>query len=172
MENKFYIGQRVRYIGEEDDALIGKIGVIVGGREEILTVEFDAEFEGHSGEIDRSLLRHPGHCWNVTYDEVEPLTPRENAFYALGVREGVPFNIEDCDGGELEDGPYELIDGDVVDCVGDALSMYELGCLFDGGPMPLGSDEEDEIVAKIRQLSAEIDALRDELNRLMVEAVG
>ena len=168
MSDKLYIGQCVRVIpGAALEELIGKVGVIVGGNDVLPLVEFYDDFDGHEGSLSESgLLRKECNCWSVGASFLVPLSKTEAALYALGVREGVPFEIKRNDGEFYGWGPYTLENGEVYDGNHDDLTVDELKYLFQNGPAPVADDDTQEILQKIETLAEEIDELADELNQI------
>ncbi|BAL85157.1 hypothetical protein SELR_pSRC300840 (plasmid) [Selenomonas ruminantium subsp. lactilytica TAM6421] len=168
MSDKLYIGQHVRVKKDTSEVqLEGKVGVIVGGNNEAPLVEFYGDFPGHNGGLgDAGLLREKDSCWMVNVDKLEPLSKKETALYALGVREGVPFEIKRNDGEFYGWGPYTLENGEVYDGNHDDLTVDELKYLFQNGSAPVADDDTQEILQKIETLTEEIDELAEELNQI------
>ncbi len=168
MENKFYVGMRVKATNKMHPKLENKcFGTIVKVDRANILVEWDKEngfmhrAETHITDKER---RFPGQdsCYFCCDDEIAPLNRLERVADVLGVYEGQRFYLHDEDGDRLNYGPY-MFDGEqFLDCRNDTLCASEFEALL-MNKLTFPDDREVTLESEIKELREKLERTTDEL---------
>ena len=171
MENKFYVGMRVKATNKMLPELENKcFGTIVKVDKGNILVEWDKEngfmhcAETHITDKER---RFPGQdsCFFCCDYEIAPLNRLERVADALGLYEGQRFDIYDEDGDRLNYGPYMFDGENFVDCNDDVLSMGEYKALIEGY-IETPENRVMQLKEEIQDLQDQIEEKENELARI------
>ena len=171
MENKFYVGMRVKATNKMHPKLENKcFGTIVKVDRDSILVEWDKEnrfmhrAETHITDKER---RFPGQdsCYFCCDDEIAPLNRLERVADVLGVYEGQRFYLHDENGDRLNYGPYMFDGEDFVDRNDEGLFSEEYEALIMGRVETL-NDKVMQLKDEIQELQDQIEEKENELARI------